>query len=147
MFKANRTWMLLVVLFLLWSGIASAATFYYRQEAEIWRKRYSEISESMLKIEVIIDYNNETIETYPEIYLFNGATVLDSIRAVAKVNATYWGKPFDSFLINSVNDVVNNAGNNNRWWVYSVNGAHGQVSADKYKLSENDVVEWIYYQY
>ena len=138
--------MLLAVLFLLWSGIASAATFYYRQEAEIWRKRYSEISESMLRIEIVIDYNNETIETYPDIYLFNGATVLDAIRAVAKVNATYW-EAYDAFLIDSINDVINNAENNNRWWVFSVNGEHAQVSAEKYKLSENDVVEWIYYQY
>ena len=146
MFKANRTWMLLAVLFLLWSGIASAATFYYRQEAEIWRKRYSEISESMLKIEVIIDYNNETVEAYPEIYLFKGATVLDAIRAVAEVNATYW-EAYDAILIESINDVLNNAENNNRWWVFSVNGVHGQVSAENYKVSENDVVEWIYYQY
>ena len=138
--------MLLAVLFLLWSGIASAATFYYRQEAEIWRKRYSEISESMLKIEVIIDYNNETVEAYPEIYLFKGSTVLDAIRAVAKVNATYQEK-FKTFFIDSINGVVNNAENNNRWWVFSVNGVHGLVSAEKYKLSENDVVEWIYYQY
>lgn len=138
--------MLLAVLFLLWSGIASATTFHYRQEAEIWRKRYSEISESMLRIEIVIDYNNETIETYPDIYLFNGATVLDAIRAVAKVNATYW-EAYDAFLIDSINDVINNAENNNKWWVFSVNGEHAQVSAEKHILSENDVVEWIYYQY
>ena len=146
MFKVNRTWMLLAILFLLWSGIASAATLYYRQEAEIWEKKYIEISESTLQIKIIIDYNNETIETYNEIYLFDGATVLDALRAVANVDATYW-EAYDAFLINSVNDVVNNAENNNRWWVFSVNGEHAQVSAEKYKLSESDVVEWIYYQY
>jgi len=146
LFKVNRTWMLLAILFLLWSGIASAATLYYRQEAEIWEKKYIEISESTLQIKIIIDYNNETIETYNEIYLFDGATVLDALRAVANVDATYW-EAYDAFLINSVNDVVNNAENNNRWWVFSVNGEHAQVSAEKYKLSESDVVEWIYYQY
>lgn len=138
--------MLLAVLFLLWSGIASVATLYYRQEAEIWEKKYTEISESMLQIKIIIDYNNETIETYHEIYLIDGATVLDALRAVANVDATYW-EAYDAFLINSVNGVVNNAENNNRWWVFSVNGEHAQVSAEKFKLSESDVVEWIYYQY
>ena len=139
--------MLLAILFLLWSGIASAATLYYRQEAEFWEKKYTEISDSMLQIKIIIDYNNETIEKYNEIFLFDGATALDALRAVAKVDATYWGEPFYAFFINSVNGVVNNAENNNRWWVFSVNGEHAQVSAEKYKLSENDVVEWIYYQY
>jgi len=146
LFKDNKTWMLLAVLFLLWSVIASAATLYYRQEAEIWEIKYNEISESMLHIKIIIDYNNGTIETRNEIYLFDGATVLDSLRAVANVDATYW-ESYDAFLINSVNGVVNNAENNNRWWVFSVNGEHAQVSVEKYKLSESDVVEWIYYQY
>jgi len=146
LFKVNRTWKLLAVLFLLWSGIASAATLYYHQEAEIWRKRYSEIRGPLLQIKIIIDYDNETIETYPEIYLFNGANVLDALRAVAQIDATYY-EDFNASLVNSVNDVVNNAENNNRWWVFSVNGEHALVSADKYKLSESDVVEWIYYQY
>lgn len=145
--------MVLAVLFLLWSGIASAATLYYRQEAETWktnydaeRQKYSEIRESLLQIKIIIDYDNETVETYHKIYLLDGATVLDALRAVANVDATYY-EAYDAFLINSVNSVVNNAGNNNRWWVFSVNGEHASVSADKYELSESDEVEWIYYQY
>jgi len=172
--RANRVWMLLAVLFLTWAGVASAASLYYQQVSASFREMYNvehqkyveaqvkyqiavgnytsvlreltNLRESTLHVRVLINYGNGTVETSDDVYLFKGANVLDALRAVADVEATYW-EAYKAFLIDSINGVENNEGGNNRWWIYSVNGEHAHVSADQYILSEGDTIEWTYHQY
>jgi len=141
------------IAFLLWAVITTATAVYYYQEYASANQRYNEyyqkytsIRGSVLQVSVTIDYGNGTSITNEAVYLSPNTTVLDVLKAVAKVDTTYW-TAFGSFLIDAINGVANNAGNNNRWWVYSVNGEHALVSADQYKLRDGDHVEWKYEKY
>jgi hypothetical protein len=93
-----------------------------------------------------LDYGNGTSMMNAAIYLSHNATALDALKSSAEVNATYW-PIYQSFLIDAINGVVSNENNNNRWWVYAVNGEHAIVSADQYKLRDGDHLEWTYEQY
>lgn len=140
-------------LFILISVITIATSIYYHQEYSktfqkylLAQENYSSIRAAVMKVTLTIDYGNGTSVTEENIYLFNDATVLDALRAVAQVNATYW-EVYQSFYIEAINDVFNNENGNNRWWVYSVNGEHALVSADHYIPNDGDQIEWIYHQY
>ena len=146
--------------FILVSIITTATTVYYYQEYVSADQKYNEyygkylsaqqnytsIRGSVIQVNMTIDYGNGTSVTNEAVYLAPNTTVLDALRAVANVNGTYW-EAYQSFFINAINNVFNNANNNNRWWVYSVNGEHALVSADNYKLHDGDQIEWTYYQY
>ena len=92
-----------------------------------------------------IDYGNGT-SVKKEVYLSPNTTALDASKAVARVDTTYW-PAFGSFLVDAINGVVNNAGGNNRWWEYWVNGELALVSADHYQLRDGDSIEWKYQKY
>lgn len=134
--QGKRTWVLAVVALLCWTAVASFTAVYYYQQ-------YFSMRASLVRVSVYIDYGNGTVASYDEVYLFYNATVLDALRAVADVNATYW-PAFGSFFVESINGVVNNADNNGKYWLYWVNGEHGVVGADKCILREGDRVEWKY---
>ncbi len=137
--SSRRVWTLALVGLLCWSVISTASSLYFFQQ-------YSSVRASLVKVSVTIDYGNGTAIVYDEVYLFKDATVLDAIRAVATVNATYW-ETHDAFFVDAINGVWNNEGGNNRWWEYSVNGKIGPVSADKYILRDGDRVEWRYIEF
>jgi hypothetical protein len=44
-------------------------------------------------------------------------------------------------FINAIDGIKNSGG---RFWIYSVNGTPGKVSADKAVVSEGDTIEWRY---
>jgi hypothetical protein len=99
----------------------------------------------VVQVSVIIDYGNGTSTTDSDVYLFTDANVLDALRAVANVNATYW-EAYKSFFVDGINDVFNDFAQS-RFWVFSVNGEHALVSADQYILEDGDEVEWTYEHY
>lgn len=141
-----------LIAFLLVSAITTATTIYYYQQYSNINQKYVMAQESyaairgaVLNVSAKIDYGNGTCIT-KEVYLFRGANVLDALRAVAKVNATYW-EAYQLFFINAINNVFNNEKGNNQWWVFSVNGEHALVSADQYKLNDGDQIEWTYQKY
>lgn len=153
MSKRERMLTIGLIAFLLVSIITTATTIYYYQQYGSTYQKYVTAQESylairgtVLNVSVKIDYGNGTSITNGSVYLFNGANVLDALRAVAKVNATYW-EAYQVFFINAINNVFNNDKGNNRWWVYSVNGEHALVSADQYKLNDGDQIEWTYQKY
>ena len=149
-----------LIAFLLVSIITTATTLYYHQEyttadqnySEYYQKylsvqqNYTSIRESVIQVLVIIDYGNGTSITNDAVYLAPNTTVLDALNTVAEVNATYW-EMYRSSFINAINNVFNNEKGNNRWWVFSVNGEHALVSADQYKLNDEDQIEWTYQKY
>ena len=148
------------IAFLLVSIITTATTVHYYQEYASANQKYDEyyqkyllaqqnytsIRESVIQISITIDYGNGTAITNDAVYLPFNTTVFDTLKAVANVNATYW-EVYQSFFINAINDVVTNKNNNNRWWIFSVNGEYALVSAENYRLHDGDRIEWVYQQY
>jgi hypothetical protein len=142
-----------LIVFILVSILTSATTIYYYQVYLSTNQKYDEyygkylaLRGSVIQVSVTIDYGNGTTSTNDAVYLAPNTTVFDVLKAVATVNATYW-EVYQSWLINAINGVYSNADNNNRWWVYAVNGEHALVSAEDYKLKDGDQIEWTYYQY
>ena len=152
MTQRERILALSAIAFLLCAVLATAMAIYYRQEYASANQKYlsaqqdyMSVRESIIQVSVTIDYGNGTIIGDEAVYLSPNATVLDALKAVARVNATYWTE-YHSFLVDAINGVTNNANGNGRWWVYSVNGEHALVSADQYRLEDGDQVEWKYEQ-
>ena len=143
----NRT-----LVFILVSIITTATAIYYYREYlsvneqyEEYYLKYLSLRGSVIQISVTVDYRNGTSTTYDEVYLSTDANVLDALRVVAKVNATYW-EGFKSFLVDGINDVFTDFAQN-RFWVFAVNGEYALVSANQYILKEGDQIEWTYDQY
>jgi len=55
------------------------------------------------------------------------------------IKATYYGI-YDSLLIDSISNYVN--GDDNKYWIYYINGESGSVGADKQIVMDNDLIEW-----
>lgn len=142
-----------LIAFLLVSVVTTATTvYYYQQYSNAYQKyvaaqdSFGAIRGAVLKVSIKIDYENGTSVTNGSVYLFKGANVLDALRALASVNATYY-PAYSSFFVNAINNVFNNEKGNSRYWVYSVNGEHALVGPDQYKLSDGDQIEWDYLSY
>lgn len=140
------------IVFILVSIITTAtAIYYYREYLSVNEKyeeyylKYISLRGSDIQISVTIDYRNGTSTTYNDVYLFTDANVLDALRVVSKVNATYW-ESFNSFLVDGINHVFNDF-TQKRFWVFAVNREHALVSADQYILEDGDQIEWTYNQY
>jgi len=110
------------------------------------QQKYTTIRNSVIQVNITIDYGNGTSIKNDAVYLAPNTTVFDVLKAVAKINATYW-TVYQSWFINAINNVFINEKGNNRWWVFSVNGEHALVSADNYKLKDGDQIEWTYQKY
>ena len=149
-----------LVILILVSIITASSTVYFYQESISAKKiveelnqqllniqyNYTSIRESVICVNITINYDNGTTDVYDRIYLAPRQTVFDALKTVAQVNATYWDG-YQAWLINAINNIENNENGNNRWWVYSVNSEHALVSVDSYELKDGDQIEWIYQQY
>ena len=96
---------------------------------------------------VTIDFGNGTIDTY-EVKTKNN-TVYDFLIQAAKkagydVKATYYGL-YDSMFIDSIANVEN--GQDNKYWIYYINGESGSVGSQKQTVENNDVIEWKFETY
>lgn len=71
-----------------------------------------------------------------------GTTALDILTKSQKViiKDTSLGK-----LVDSIDDVKN--GTDNKYWIFYINGKQASIGADKYKLQNNDSIEWRFQTY
>jgi len=78
--KSKSTLVALVIL--CWAIVASSALGYYYY-------KYFDLSQRLeavpVHVTVSIDYGNDTITTFENVYLFRNATALDALRAIANV--------------------------------------------------------------
>lgn len=137
-----------LIVFILVSIITAATAIYYYQQYSSTYQKYLTAQQDFLTIRgdtlnvsMTINYGNGTSITTNPLYLSFNATVLDALKAVATVNATYYAD-LQSFFVNAINGVWNNSTN---YWLYKVNGQMASVGADQYILNNGDQVEWIYY--
>ncbi len=142
------------------SILTTATTLYFYQEytsahqqyADYYQKylaavhNYTSIRNTVIQVNVTLDYGNGTVDTNDVVYLAPNTTALDALKAVASVNTTYW-PAFEAWFIDAINEVYNNANGNNRWWVYAVNGEHALIGAAEYTIKDGDQIEWTYQQY
>jgi len=91
---------------------------------------------------ITIDFGNETTKTH-EIKTTN-ATAYHFLIEAAKlegygIKTTYYAI-YDSILVESISNIEN--GQDNKYWIYYINGESGAISADKQIIENNDIIEW-----
>ncbi|MBS7610863.1 DUF4430 domain-containing protein [Candidatus Bathyarchaeota archaeon] len=136
----------LVLVLAIWAIVASSAAVYYYSEYVKTTSLLESLEASTVKVNIIIDYGNNTVQEFRDIILdVKGATALNALMAVAKVEYTVY--PFGVF-VDSINSVENSM-ELSCWWLYSIEKPDGEevspeVGADQYRVSNGDTVVWRY---
>lgn len=96
---------------------------------------------------ITIDFGNGTEDTY-KIKTTN-TTAYDFLIEAAKIGGydiktTYYGI-YDSLLVESISNIEN--GQDNKYWIYYINGESGSIAADKQIIENNDLIEWKFEEY
>lgn len=119
-----------------WGVIASFSALYYYY---LYTDLFEKLKALPVHVSITVDYGNGTTKSFPEVYLFRNATVLDALRAVANVTLQY--TEF-GVLVVSVDGVSNDWTGAGIGWQYWINGEWGSVAADRQILVCNDHVAW-----
>ncbi|HIH00049.1 MAG TPA: DUF4430 domain-containing protein [Thermoplasmata archaeon] len=107
------------------------------QKSEVWVEKSDQTS-----IRIVITADSWTITD--NLVAKAGDTAYSVLERSAQQNgfsidATYYAQ-FDSTLINSINNAV--GGTDGKYWQYYVNGRLPDVGADKYLVTNGDVLTW-----
>ena len=107
---------------------------------------YSDYDEIKVSVEIdpsaaagkVAEDIDTTIFGPEEIFLAEGETAYDALVATG---ATIEGDPS---YVTSINGLASGAVSSTSGWMYKVNDESPMVSANEYRLTENDVVLWYY---
>jgi len=140
---------LLVIILLVWAIVSTSIAAYYYNEYLTVKKLYDSLSGKTIIIDIGIDYGNGTIYWFNDTVLPAGATVLSALTSIAKVEYVYGEYGAYVVSINSVKEkrISEKEGYSWLWHIYDVSSGKyeiGPVAADKYTLSNGDIVLWRY---
>lgn len=99
-----------------------------------------------IKVSLMFDFGNGEIRTFNNFVVPKNATVFELLKLVTTQNNlqfTYKDYGDMGALIESINNVANNAKTNN-FWHFWVNNVYSDVGASLYLLKNGDIVEWKY---
>lgn len=107
------------------------------QKSEVWVEKSDQTS-----VQIYVVGDSWTLSD--NLVAYQGDTALTLLQRCAEKNgftveSTYYAQ-FDSTLINSINDDV--SGSYGKYWQYYVNEQLPIVGADKYYLTNGDMVKW-----
>lgn len=103
-----------------------------------------------VQADMVMTFPNGSVWRFSNISLTSGnTTVLDLLNAVASegnftVETTYYGQ-YDSLLVDAIAGIEN--GQDDRYWLYWVNGEYASVGADRQPVRTGDTVEWRFTTY
>ncbi|MEM2994632.1 MAG: PKD domain-containing protein [Candidatus Bathyarchaeia archaeon] len=103
-------------------------------------------NKTMQKVNILIDYGNETRTWYDEVVLPVNATPFDATLAIATVNYTDYGAGL-GFFVDAINELWNSNPYYWMWWYWNKtesSWALGSVACNFYTLSDGDVMAWYY---
>lgn len=109
------------------------------QKTEVWVEKSDQTS-------VRIELSTESWTIVDNLVVYEGDTALLLLLRCAEKNGfsvetTYYAE-FDSTLITSINNAV--SGTEGKYWQYFVNNQLPNVGADKYILTNGDMVKWTF---
>ena len=140
----RRTYLFIVLAFLVWGSLASLVAGYYYN-------LYNNLSEAtqkpIINVNIGLDYGNATIMWYNGTSAKAGDSLLAVTQLIATVN--YSEYPGSGAFVNSINDVANNESFNWMWWTYSrsYGWTLGPVGCSKYIVSDNETCVWYFEDY
>lgn len=116
-------------------GISNISTSKEPQEVQ-------ETSEIVSQVEVSIDFGNGNV-TKETMDLKSGQTVFDLLLLLTeRENLKIDSQKYDFGVF--VKEINGFKSDSEKAWIYFVNGASGDIAADKYGVKSGDKVEWKY---
>jgi len=104
----------------------------------------------IMRVNICINYTewNATVVWYNNTIVPLGCDLLQATKMVAVVNYTYYWQ-YQASFVDAINGVWNNKTCSRFWmWHYwdenQKEWKYGQVGADRYKLTNNEIVKWRY---
>lgn len=85
------------------------------------------------------DENTESIEVISTKTTVYGFLMEAANQAGYDVKTTYYGQ-YNSIFVDSISTYEN--GQNNKYWIYYINGESGSVGADQQIVANGDIIEW-----
>ncbi len=132
----ERALKLTATIFLIWAFVSTAL---YLQQVLLPPQ-----TERLVRVSMGIKYKNGTVEWHNSTVLRSGTTLLEATSKISRVNYTeYTGM---GCFVDSINGVRNEPPYYWMWWYWdrSAGWTLGPVAADKYVLSDGEVVMWFY---
>ena len=104
-------------------------------------------NQDIITATVIIDYGNGKSDSY--IIKSKNSTVYSFLLETSKqgnfkVDSTYY-EEYNSYLINSINGY--SSGQDNKYWIFYVNGEAGIQGANITPVENDDFIEWKFEEY
>jgi hypothetical protein len=101
-----------------------------------------------MRVNICIDYKewNATVVWYNDTIVPLGCNLLQATKAIAVVNCTYW-PAYQASFVDAINDVWNHDAYFwmwHRWNSEKEMWQYGDCGADRYTLTNDDVVMWRY---
>ncbi|MEM2972277.1 MAG: PKD domain-containing protein [Candidatus Bathyarchaeia archaeon] len=97
-----------------------------------------------LRVNVLLDYGNETYSWHFGVLLPETATALDATLAIATVNYTLWD---GDVFVDAINGLWNSHPHYWMWWYWNKtewNWTLGPVACNNFALKNGDVIAWYY---
>lgn len=133
---SERAWKILSLLLLVWAVVSTS--LYVNSLTPRSQGR-----EQLVTVNIGIKYKNGSVEWYNATRVPSGSTLLNVTTKIADVNYTVWGI---GAFVNSINGVKNEKPYYWMWWRWdpSMGWTLGPVAADKYVMSDGEIVMWYY---
>lgn len=97
-----------------------------------------------ISVNLLIKFDNGTKKWYNNTTVPLGSSLFNATKKIANINYTQY--PFGVY-ITGINGIIENKQQNKYWfwWYYSGNTWYmGPVAADKYIVSNNEILAWVY---
>jgi len=141
---SKRILVFAVLALTVWSVTATAYAGYYYMQHKQLEDTLKTMQSLILKVNILINYGNETKEWHNATLVPIGATVFNATLAVAKVDYTFWG---EYVLINAINEAQGTQDTGWIWWIWDPSTSQWKSAleaANKHVLVDGDTIGWNY---
>ncbi|MGB9730256.1 MAG: DUF4430 domain-containing protein [Thermoprotei archaeon] len=135
-----------VAILFIWAIVSTALAvnyyFLYMQDESLISSIKAKVS--TVSVNLLIKFDNGTKKWYNNTVVPLGSSLFNVTKKVANVNYTQYS--FGIYVV-GINGIMENKQQNKYWfwWYYSGNSWYmGPVAADKYIVSNNETLAWVY---
>lgn len=142
----KRTLTFATLAILVWAALTTSLFGYFYLRFQEYVNLSREYEAVTMRVNIVIDYGNETKVWYNNTLVPLGATLLNATDTVADVQSTYWPQ-YQAVFVDAINGIPTTE---THWWWWKYWDAEvkewkdGEKGADIYKLKPQETVMWQY---
>lgn len=139
----RRTVVFVVLAILVWAVLATGMAGYYYIRFEDVTKAFQEIEGSIIEVDVLIDYGNETKKWHNQTKLIAGSTTFDALLEVT-TDVQYETHSFGKLIIG----IDGREGGENSGWIWwfwdteELDWDYSLDAVDQYTLHPDDIIKF-----